>query len=180
MLINRFISLVSAALLVVSIASCNSDTTSANKTKTPTPAAANTMNVTVDGTNYTWLAGATHQSYNGQAALTIVGADTTTATHEASLILVNITAPGTYNIGTLNGLTTQYVIATYSYADGAGSAQVYTTPPVPGLSASGTVQITRYDSVVVGTFNATVTRQAGSTGPSSETIANGAFNAGIY
>lgn len=170
--------LIAICLLSLGLASCNSTTTSANTTTTPPPA--NTMKVTVDGVNYTWLDGATHQSYNGQAALTILGADTTAATHEASIILVNISGPGTYNVGTANGLTTQYVIVTYTYADAAGSAQVYTTPPVPGISSSGTVQITRYDSVVVGTFNATMTRQAGSTGPATEVISNGAFNAGIY
>jgi hypothetical protein len=154
---------------------CKSDAVSTNAT---TPLPVRTMKATVSGKSSTYFDGATRQVYNGQSALVISGIDSTLG-RNITLTLVNVTAKGTYNVGTANlpSLTT-YIVIGYVYADATLQPQSYTSPIAPGLTASGSVTITQFDTLgIQGTFNTTVTKQSGNTGPATETITDGAFNA---
>ncbi len=160
------------------IASCKSDSTSSNNNNPSNSTPANTMTATVSGSNMTFIDGYTMQSYKGQAALVVLGIDSVFG-RNMTLTLVNVTAPGTYNVGTITpGSLNTYCVVAYTYADATKQPQSYSSPITPGLTSAGTVTVTQFDTVgVKGTFNATVTKLSGSTGPSTETITNGAFNA---
>jgi hypothetical protein len=136
------------------------------------------MVFTVSGTTYTMPVTAHRQTTSGQTVISIVGVDT--AGTAGGLALTNITATGSYDVGTvkLSGTTIQTVVMTYTTKDGSGNSVTYQSPNTPGSSV-GNLTIQQLDATTIkATFNGTLTIN-GSGVETPVVVSGGSLNATI-
>ena len=134
------------------------------------------MTVTVDGTAYSWTATAHRTSIGGQTSITVAGADTSGSGKGGGFTLSNISATGTYDVGTviINGTSAQTVTMVYTPDN-----NTQYTSPLTGTTSVGKVTVTELTTTSIkATFNATLTKQSG-TGANTVTLTNGSVNATI-
>ncbi len=139
------------------LTSCTKD----DDTTPENPVAGNgTMSLTVDGSS--WTASLSVQGVNTNGVVNVTGSDSNA--HQASVILMGVTEPGTYQVST----GSQHQLR---WTEGLGQDQTFVAN---GILGSGTITVTEISSTkVVGTFSFT----GFSTASSSKEITNGQFSA---
>jgi len=156
-----------AAVLFI-LNSCNKDD---DNTPAPYVPAANTSFVkgTVEGTAFSSLTASCSKAGSGaDAVVTILGADL--AANSISLVLVGITATGTYDV---NNATNSVL----NYSPGSGGV-AYSTGECS--AASGTITVTAIDAThVEGTFSFTGKDTDNCDTGATKTVTNGTFK-GVF
>lgn len=169
------LSVVSLSALMFISCSKDSDTTGTNNGGGSVPSTSNTMTVTIDGTAYTLTAFGIKVTNGGNTAITIAGSDASGKV--VGLSLSNISAAGTYDVGTFDPATSTGANMTYQYNDGSGNGVAYAT--LAGLTSVGKLTITELTATSMkGTFNATLTKISGS-GANTVVITKGGVNSTI-
>ncbi|MBS1903831.1 MAG: hypothetical protein JSS75_09020 [Bacteroidetes bacterium] len=167
-----------AMMLSLSFIACSksSDTTSANNNNTPNSAGTNQIVETVAGMPMTFVCTGSKSTTNGQTMIQVIGVDTS-GKAIVGLSLTNVTATGTYDIGTVTFSTTpQTIYLDYSYNDANGSTIDYNSTNNSN-SKVGTITITSL-SPLKATFSATLPLTHG-TAASSVAITGGMANVTI-
>ncbi|MEI8135256.1 MAG: hypothetical protein WCH46_09335 [bacterium] len=163
------------------LSSCNSNSTTGtnnNNNGGTNNTAANTMTVTIDGTNYTMVASGGKGASGGVTVTSIAGADATGK--GVGFSLTNITTAGPYSFGySVGAAGLTGAILTYTYTVGSDNI-VYSSSTVPGVT-SGTLTIQELTATSCkATFTGTVTKIQGTAGANTVSITNGSVNATIY
>lgn len=141
------------------------------KKNNPASASASTMNVTINGTTYSWGAGGVKGTTSGGTLMTLDGTDGTGKNEKIIVFsLTNIAAAGTYNITNDKGLNSQSVTMSY-HPDTTASYDSEI-----GANPAGTFTVTSItSSSISATFNAVLHKENGKTNDSTVTITNGSL-----
>lgn len=150
-------------LLIVVILIAGIAVSSCKKTESANPASNGTMSLTVDGGS--WSASLSVQAVNTNGVINITGSDS--GGKQASVVLYNVVAPGTYAVGPNSGNQSNQL----RWTQGLGQTDTFVAN---GILGNGSVTIDELtDSKVSGSFNFTGFADA----TTSKPISDGQFNA---
>ena len=173
---KKILSVLSLTALLLVSCSKKSDTTGTNNNNNNSNAPLGQVLATVGGTNLTLTGLATKTGVSGAVSLGLVGTDATG--RSVVIAMINITASGTYDIGTVVAIVPpQSIGIDYTTTDASGTSISYSSTNQPAVK-QGTITITSYTATnIQGTFSATGLKTDNATAsPQTVDIASGSFN----
>jgi hypothetical protein len=154
----------------MTFSSCNKSVDTESNIPNNTPA--NTIEVSIDTSRYSWRAAGTSITNSGITTITVEGADTTDNGSGVGFTLTNITKHGTYDIRLFTPSGTAPIGVTMSSENMTYGLTSYSSSTPQG---NFTIQFISPDSLKA-TFNATLAKRSGSVNASASMTLKGTLN----
>ncbi|HYM19789.1 MAG TPA: hypothetical protein VEW28_02170 [Candidatus Kapabacteria bacterium] len=167
------------AIIAMMFVSCSKDSNPSSSNSNSTDIPPNQMNATIDGTSQTFTCYGFKFVVFGDSSIIVVGADI--SGKGVGVSLTGYRSAGTYQVGVTDttGGAIRFVLATYTFIASAGDTVEYAPPTdIPGKSYGQLIITTLTDSVIKGTFNATLPKKKGIAGGATVAISGG-FNTSL-